>query len=109
MNVSAKNADANREFCSKCLQLLDEIQAFLLMCAGCIVIIQIIQQVDASVEVIEKSATWKETLIFRGESSDNTKHTEEDLPNPNLLFKNFKGPITGLEKMFSNHVNRYQN
>jgi hypothetical protein len=57
MDITSKNCDTNGKFRTKSLELLNEIQAFFFVSAGGVMVIKIIQQINTSVEMIEKSSS----------------------------------------------------
>jgi hypothetical protein len=57
MDITPKNCDTNGKFSTKSLELLNEIQAFFFVSAGSVMVIKIIQQINTSVEMIEKSSS----------------------------------------------------
>lgn len=73
---------------------------FFFVSVGCVVVVKIVEKIDAAVEMVEEAATYGFSQYeLVGQEEFNT-------PNPNLLLKNFNGPIKGLLKIFSNHVKR---
>jgi hypothetical protein len=56
VHIAAKNADSNGELCCECLKLVDQKSTLFLMSTSCIVIIEIVQQIDVSIEAVEETA-----------------------------------------------------
>lgn len=83
-------------------------------------IVQVIQEIYGSVEVVEETATYTKsqpsqfhmdlTKKSSGGRAAECLHKQQetmfDLPSPNLRLANLMGPIIGLLKTFSSQVSR---
>jgi hypothetical protein len=64
MDITAQDGDANGELGGKRLELVNQKGTFFLVSSSGVVIVQIIQQVHASVKRVEKATTYKRVSII---------------------------------------------
>lgn len=63
MHISAKNGYTSRVLLREVLQHLDELATLRLMLARCVVVVQIVEQIDLAIELVEETASKSKALI----------------------------------------------
>ena len=63
MDISAQNGDADTVFLGKVLQPMHEHLSFLLVLVGGVMVVQIVQKIDASIKLVEHASGNTKALV----------------------------------------------
>ena len=63
VDVAAEDGDADRELGADALEALDQVVAFLLVRAGRVVVVEVVEEVDAAVEAVEEAAAETDAAV----------------------------------------------
>ena len=63
MDVSAEDGDADGMLFGEVLDAVDEVFALLFVLVGCVVVVEIVEEVDAAVELVEEPTRDAEAFV----------------------------------------------